>query len=197
MQTRNVWAALAATATLFAATGVCAGAEPSPEQVDKARAAVAGLAEGLKARLGEALKAGGPVAAVQVCNTVAPGLAADAAKTTGLSVGRTALKVRNPENAPDEFEKRVLMEFAAKIAAGSDPAKLEHAEIVDDGGSRMVRYMKAIPTAAEPCLVCHGETLAPDLKAEIDKLYPNDQATGFKAGDLRGAFTVIEILNDD
>ena len=32
--------------------------------------------------------------------------------------------------------------------------------------------MKAIPMAAEPCLVCHGGNLAPDLTTEIEKLSP-------------------------
>jgi hypothetical protein len=36
--------------------------------------------------------------------------------------------------------------------------------------------------------------LQPELKAEILRLYPNDQATGFRAGDLRGAFTVTQTL---
>ena len=54
--------------------------------------------------------------------------------------------------------------------------------------------MKAIPTAAEPCLTCHGSSLQPELKAEILRLYPNDQATGFKPGELRGAFTVTQKL---
>jgi hypothetical protein len=121
-------------------------------------------------------------------------MAEASSKAMGLKVGRTALKVRNPANAPDAFETRVLEDFVAKIAAGGDPAKLEHAETVTENGQKLFRYMKAIPTAAVPCLTCHGSDLAPDLKAEIDKLYPSDQATGFKAGDLRGAFTVTEEL---
>jgi len=32
--------------------------------------------------------------------------------------------------------------------------------------------------------------LAPDLKAKLAELYPNDQATGYAAGDLRGVFWV-------
>ena len=50
--------------------------------------------------------------------------------------------------------------------------------------------MRAIPTEAL-CLTCHGETLAPELAAAIAREYPNDQATGFKLGELRGAFRVV------
>jgi hypothetical protein len=45
------------------------------------------------------------------------------------------------------------------------------------------------PIYVQPlCVTCHGATLAPDLQAKIDELYPNDQATGYAAGDLRGVF---------
>jgi len=62
--------------------------------------------------------------------------------------------------------------------------------VVVKGEAGAFRCTKAIPTAAEPCLMCHGSGLDPALKAEIERLYPDDQATGFKAGELRGAFTV-------
>jgi hypothetical protein len=160
------------------------------EELAKARAAIKGLGESLKAQLMGAIKAGGPVSAIGVCRTAAPSLAEAISKEHGLAVSRTALKVRNPKNAPDDWERKVLEEFAAKIATGADPASLEHSETVGEGEARSFRYMKAIPMAAEPCLTCHGANLDPALKAEIDKLYPEDQATGFKAGDLRGAFSV-------
>jgi len=63
--------------------------------------------------------------------------------------------------------------------------------VVVKGEAGAFRCTKAIPTAAEPCLTCHGSGLDPALKAEIERLlYPDDQATSFKAGELRGAFTV-------
>lgn len=159
-----------------------------------ARAAVKGLGEALKEQLLAAIKSGGPVSAIGVCRTIAPAISEGQSRKHGLEVGRTALKVRNPANAPDAFERRVLEEFVRKIESGADPASLEHAEIVAEGGKSQFRYMKAIPTAAEPCLACHGSNLQPELKAEILRLYPDDEATGFKAGDLRGAFTVTQTL---
>lgn len=159
-----------------------------------ARAAVKGLGETLKTQLVAAIKAGGPVSAVSVCRTIAPEIAEDQSRAHGVSVGRTALKVRNPANAPDAFERRVLEDFVRKIDAGADPAKLEYTETVVAGGEKVFRYMKAIPTTAEPCLTCHGPNLEPALRAEILRLYPNDQATGFAAGSLRGAFTVTQKL---
>jgi len=163
---------------------------PSGAQLSEARAAAKDLGESLKSQLVGALKSGGPRAAVGVCRTIAPAIAVDASSKYGLQVGRTALKLRNPANAPDEFERHVMEDFVRKIAAGADPVTLEYAEVRDEGGERVFRYMKAIPTASEPCLACHGSNIAPDLKAEIERLYPADQAIGFEAGELRGAFTV-------
>ncbi len=167
-------------------------ADETPHEIDlaAARAAAKDLGEKLRSELVAALKAGGPSAALGVCRTVAPSIAEGASASHDLTVGRTALKVRNPDNAPDAFERRILEDFAYKIAAGSDPKTLEHTEIVTENGKSTFRYIKAIPTAAEPCLACHGTNIEPTLKAEILELYPSDEATGFVAGELRGAFTV-------
>lgn len=168
---------------------------PDAAQLAKARASIKGLGENLKHQLMAAIKEGGPIAAVSVCRTIAPAIAEQQSHAHGVKVGRTALKVRNPGNAPDAFERRVLEDFVRQIAEGADATKLEHAEIVSDGGGRVLRYMKAIPMAAQPCATCHGAELSPELKAEIARLYPDDQATGFKPGELRGAFSVTEKLN--
>jgi hypothetical protein len=41
------------------------------------------------------------------------------------------------------------------------------------------------------CLTCHGPTLAADVAAAVAARYPRDEATGFAAGDLRGALYVV------
>jgi hypothetical protein len=38
------------------------------------------------------------------------------------------------------------------------------------------------------CLTCHGDKIEPELEKEIRKIYPQDQATGFAQGALRGFF---------
>lgn len=144
--------------------------------------------------LQDALQSGGPLNAIKACNSAAPTIAKEEmAKANGWKIGRTALRVRNPGNAPDEFERKTLEAFAAKIAAGADIATLDNAEIVGTGANRTFRYMKAIPLG-EPCVTCHGSDLKPEVKAAIDELYPQDKATGFKQGELRGAFTLSRPL---
>jgi hypothetical protein len=55
--------------------------------------------------------------------------------------------------------------------------------------------MKAIATEGV-CLTCHGQDVDPKLKAEIDRMYPNDQAIGFEEGDIRGAVSITAALDD-
>jgi hypothetical protein len=49
--------------------------------------------------------------------------------------------------------------------------------------------MKAIVMQPQ-CLACHGQDLAEPVSAAIEERYPEDQATGFVAGELRGAFLI-------
>ena len=53
-------------------------------------------------------------------------------------------------------------------------------------------YMRAIRVGVDLCLTCHGldDTLEPEVRHRLAELYPDDAATGFSRGDLRGAFVV-------
>ncbi len=183
--------ALAAVAIAQTSTAETAAPDDA-SRLAAARAASKDLAETLKGQLMAAIKSGGPASAINACKTIAPAVSGETSSKHALTVRRTSMKVRNPSNAPDAFEARVLADFVKKIEAGADPATLDYSETVSDGGAKTFRYMKAIPTAAEPCLACHGSDVKPDVKAEISKLYPADTATGFKAGELRGAISVLQ-----
>ena len=167
-------------------------ADEMAQRAAESRAVVKEFASELKTELKRALKEGGPVKAITVCNAVAPAIANQQSKKHGWRIGRTSLKVRNPANAPDEWEKEVLERFEARKKTGEDPARMEYFEVVEQNGKRLFRYMKAIPTAEKPCLLCHGSHIEPEVAKELDKLYPHDQARGFKAGDIRGAFTITQ-----
>jgi hypothetical protein len=158
---------------------------------DTARAAAAEFGKRLLGELQKAITAGGPVAAIEVCNLEAPEIAAAVSKEKGMSVRRTSLKLRQPANKPDDWELKQLQRFEERKAAGENPAMIEVGEFVESGGKRQFRYMKAIPTG-ELCLTCHGGAIAPEVSARLKALYPNDAATGFKSGDLRGAFTITQ-----
>ncbi|HEC84104.1 MAG: DUF3365 domain-containing protein [Candidatus Parabeggiatoa sp. nov. 2] len=148
----------------------------------------------LQSELKAAMKKGGPINAISVCHTKAPQIRAQFShKKAGFEIARTSLKPRNADNAPDEWEKTVLEQFEKRKAQGEDPKTLEFHQVVETNGQRQLRYMKAIPTA-EVCLLCHGATIAPDIQAKLKELYPDDKATGFKVGDLRGAFSITETM---
>ncbi|MCW8944713.1 MAG: DUF3365 domain-containing protein [Sedimenticola sp.] len=163
------------------------------DEVTEARGLIKQFGSSLKGQLVGAMKEGGPVKAIKFCNLRAPGIASDVATSSGWEVGRTSLKIRSTANTPDAWELAVLQEFENKKAAGADPAKLDHSEIVELNGQKMFRYMKAIPTE-KACLNCHAATLKPEVEAELKALYPGDQARGFNEGDIRGAFTLSKPL---
>ena len=140
------------------------------------------------------MKSEGPVAAIAVCNVAAPEITNEKSTSSGWKVARTSTKLRNASNTPDVWEANVLALFATKKAAGEDLKKMQFYETVEVNGKKSFRYMKAIPTA-KPCLACHGESLKSPIKERLDNLYPKDTATGFKLGDLRGAFTLTKPLN--
>jgi hypothetical protein len=165
------------------------------QRAQASREAVQAFFGDLKGRLKAALGEGGPVHAIDVCSVQAPQIAARVSEEAGWEVGRTSLKTRNPANRPDDWERSVLERFEARKAAGEDPAQMEHYEMVATDGGKSFRYMKAIPAAEKPCLACHGSDIAPAVAAKLDALYPTDQARGYQAGDIRGAFTIIQPLN--
>lgn len=172
---------------------VCA--EPASEaQIKKSRMAIQAFGKTLKGELVAAMKAGGPVNAIGVCNTEAPMIADKISADQSLMVSRTSLKNRNPGNAPTDWQAPVLEKFDADRAAGTEPGKLEYAEVVDTEAGKEYRYMKAIPTD-KICLTCHGGEIQDGISAKLKELYPADKATGYTEGQIRGAFVVTEKLN--
>lgn len=152
----------------------------------ESRMAVKEFFGALKGELVGAMETGGPVNAINACNTKAPEIAHTISDKNGWDVARTSLKLRNPVNAPDDWEKRVLEYFDKRAAAGDNLDTLEFYQVVDGN----FRYMKAIPTAEKPCLACHGSKIDPKVEEALSGLYPDDKARGYKAGDIRGAFTI-------
>ena len=179
--------------TLFPATAPFAD-EDLAARIGASRDAIKSFAGALQKQLKSAMTDGGPTAAIEVCNIAAPEIAESASTASGWSVGRTSLKLRNPGNTPDAWELAVLRDFEDRKAAGEDPGTLDHAEIVVGDGQRTFRYMKAIPTQPV-CIVCHGTSIAPEVTARLDALYPEDRARGFEVGDIRGAFSIAQPMH--
>lgn len=149
----------------------------------------------LKQELTAAMQDGGPVEAIAVCNVRAPQIAAEVSGADGWTVARSSHRLRNPDNAPDAYTEVAIRDFLDRQQAGEPADELVRAEIVEDDGQRVFRMVKAIPTA-EACLACHGgEQVAPEVEAKLAELYPQDQARGFEAGEIRGVFTLRKPLD--
>jgi len=168
-----------------------AGGNGDP-RVKESREAIKAFSTELKSNLQAAMQSGGPLKAIDVCKSVAPAIAAEQSAAKGIEISRTSLKLRNPDNAPDAWERKVLESFEARKAAGEDVKKIDHHEELEMGGKKVFRYMKAIPTMDKPCTICHGTNISAEVKAALDQAYPSDQARGYQAGDIRGAFSIIQ-----
>lgn len=166
--------------------------ESEQAAMQKSQAAIKEYATTLKAALQTAMKAGGPMAAIPVCHTQAPQIAAQVGKKYDLEIHRTSLKPR--ATPPQPWEKTVLEQFEAEKKAGKPIGKIVWHQTVEADGQKELRLMKAIPTG-EVCLTCHGTKVAPAVLSKIKSLYPKDEATGYKLGDIRGAFSVTASLN--
>ena len=156
-------------------------------RVSQSRMVVKAFGGELIGKLKHALGDGGPVTAINVCNIEAPKIATGLSEQHNWSIGRTSLKTRNQNNVPDAWEQNVLQQFEQRKQQGETLATLEYSEETEQG----FRYMKAIPTKGL-CLTCHGETLTEPVKEALVKYYPDDAATGYNVGDIRGAFTIIQ-----
>jgi predicted RecA/RadA family phage recombinase len=163
-------------------------AQGTPE-LERAQAAAKAMGTELMGRLMKELSAGGPVQAVKVCSEVAPAIAAAHSKD-GVQIRRVTAKARNPKSRPDAFEAERLARLEAAHAAGQPLA--DAVEWVEVGGVRSLRLMRPIRVGTT-CLTCHGDpaTIDPEVKKLLAERYPEDEATGYREGDFRGAVSVI------
>jgi len=149
---------------------------PQRAAVDRGLAARDAMFGALLGRLGEAMAEGGPGPAIDVCRVDAPRIAGEVAEARDLRIGRTSFKLRNPANAAPAWVE------PAVLARRATPARY----VADDG---TIGVLEPIMTLAS-CLACHGaaDQLAPGVPEALAVAYPDDRATGFEAGDLRGWF---------
>ncbi len=132
----------------------------------------------LSGRLTEVMGNQGPAAAISVCSREAALIARKISADHGLRIGRTAIRLRNPQNAPPEWV-RPLLETA--------PTEAQFVSVADNtlGALLPIRLQ-------QKCLACHGPTdsLRDDVREQLSAFYPDDAATGYAEGDVRGWFWV-------
>ncbi len=187
---------------LLLITGIARADNTPPSSIDASLVqSTRNIAGDLLGQLGQKLKAAmstdGPVAAVSVCKESAPAIARQLSIANDAKVTRVGTRVRNQNmGIPNAWQKEALTQFEVRLSQGEKAADIEYWQVADNGhGKNELRYAKAI--AVQPqCLSCHGsaQDIAAPLAEKLRIEYPNDQATGYSVGQLRGAVVVTRPL---
>ena len=163
----------------------CAPPEVPAAEIERAQAKL----QPFKGELLDALMTSleeGPENAIAVCRERAPEIAT-ALSVGGVTMGRTSHRLRNPANAPPAWVEPLLAAYV------EDPAREEPAAVrVDEATIGYVEPIRAVSF----CVSCHGPMVEPQLLETIRSLYPDDEATGFRTGDLRGLFWLTMPADD-
>jgi hypothetical protein len=141
----------------------------------------------LATRLQQAIADSGVIHAVRYCNLAAYPITDSMSRYHRALIRRTSPKFRNAANAPTAREREVLAAYLGIHLAGTPVAPM-----VKAAGPDSVDFFAPILTQAL-CLNCHGipgKTLLPEVNMKIKALYPEDLATGFSEGDLRGMWSI-------
>jgi hypothetical protein len=146
--------------------------------VHRAEAGMLALQGSLLRRL-QAATADGSAAALAVCAVEAGAIRDRVMKEQGIVLGRTSHALRNASNRAPAWAARLVTESAGRAAR-------ECEQRVFDLGDR-VGVIRPIPTGLI-CTNCHGPAgaLSSEVRAALRQRYPEDRATGFGEGDLRG-----------
>lgn len=157
------------------------------EYTEKGKEITGATANSLMKNLSEKMEKGGIAEAVPFCNTMAHPLTDEMANKYDASIKRTSLSVRNEKNQPNEAELKILHQFETSFS-NNEPLK----PVVNLDESGKPHYYGPI-LLQKKCLACHG-TVGQEVHIKTDSIiksyYPNDKATGYKEGDLRGIWSI-------
>lgn len=142
--------------------------------------------EALSSSLAQAIQQGGVGYALQFCNVKANPIADSVSAVYNAHIKRISDRNRSPFNAPDKKDLAVYAHYSELFEQG-----MTAADTVIFAGNNAIYYAPIV--LAPQCLTCHGEPGDDISEAHhniITDLYPNDKATGFASGDLRGLWKI-------
>lgn len=151
--------------------------------IEKGKSITSSTFLALSTELQKAMKEGGPKNAIEYCNLNALSLTDSLSKLHSATIKRTSNKYRNPENKPTDQERVALDYYQRQLSLNQ--AMLPKVE-TDKNGT--VFYAPII--VQDMCLKCHGDKENISIYDLIKEKYPEDLATGYKQGDLRGMWSV-------
>lgn len=169
---------------------VAAPVETAPEEVNYSTLGSL-IANQTQQALGGELKAamqrGGVAEAVAYCNLQALPITDSLARFYDVSIKRATLKPRNVQNAATENEQEIFAVWEDKKANNGEisPVLFESENAVDFYSPIVLQAM---------CTTCHGvknESFSAETASIINQKYPEDKATGYAEGDLRGMWHIV------
>ena len=181
---------LALALTLSASSGFADEPLPAPVREDAQLTAQAFMGQ-MKPLLIKQVQTVGPAGAIDTCAAEAPALAASLSEKSGWAVSRVSERPRNSAKAiADDWEATVLADFEQRLLEGAEAPQLTRGEIVDGE----YRFMQG-QLVGGVCLLCHGQSIGEDVRAALEARYPDDKATGYTLGELRGAISLRRPLD--
>lgn len=152
------------------------------DSISKAAASV------FMAKISEKYASGGFSAAAEFCSMEAYPMTDSLARSYKVFLKRVSNKNRNPNNHPSEMEKGILEAYEYSLEQGDQLGS--NVQFIRPGDTILYNNPITIPSAL--CLNCHGKPsqISPEVQAILKEAYPNDKATGYEVGDLRGMWSL-------
>jgi len=155
-----------------------------PDPALKARGAeiTAAVGKTLVGTVQSQMAAGGVQQAINFCRLNALPITDSLSQIHGVSIKRTALKLRSYNNAPDSLERMVLNKYVS--------SKNYESQLMSTKSGAV--YFEPIMLKGF-CQTCHGipgESMTLETDSIIKSIYHADAATGFAEGDFRGMWAV-------
>ncbi len=156
--------------------------------IERGKFIVADTFSVLSSNLQSAMASGGLSNALPFCALSASPLTASVATRHGVALRRITHQPRNPAARADVVETAILDGFRAALVLGTPPPPFATNLLAGQA-----TFFAPIVLNNARCLKCHGEVgkdIGSESLALIQRHYPQDEATGFKLGDLRGAWRI-------
>lgn len=167
--------------------------EKDPIPIDTAAVVAEGKAiiqasfKTLGSNLKRAMSEGGVSNALKFCNVRAMPLTDSLSGHYGVTVKRVSHRPRNPGNRADSLEMADIKTFINQLETSGELEPRIHFQ------ANTIEFHAPIQISSQLCLNCHGtpgtDIAEPDLEV-IKNLYPEDEATGFSIGELRGMWVI-------
>ena len=142
----------------------------------------------LSSQLGKAVAQAGLTNAITFCSVHGIAITSSVGVTNQVELRRVTQQPRNPQNRADTNELALIQRFQAQLAGGVSPKPI----VTTNRGGHLTCYAPIV-LKLPLCLSCHGQPGA-DINADVMDLlkqnYPQDEATGFRMGQLRGLWRV-------